>query len=32
LKRENRMHIIPNEEERRELELNRQEFYQNKSR
>ena len=32
LKRENRMHVIPNEEERKELELDRREFYQNKNR
>ena len=32
LKRENRMHIIPNEEERKELEINEREFYQNKNR
>jgi len=32
LKRKDRLHIIPNEEERRELELDEREFYQNKNR
>jgi len=32
LERKNRMHIIPNEERRRELEINEKKFYQNKNR